>query len=91
MQWIQVHSRATAAERVTVGAGTFDTLRIDKIIRLNHQDSSRAQYLRRDSLWLAPELGRWVARETNGEYWVANRKPALYREDHLRWELESWA
>jgi len=89
-QWINVQSRVTGFEQVTVGAGVFNTLRIDKIIRLNHQDSSRTNYLRTDTLWLAPEIGRWVARETNGEYWVAGRRPTQYREDHLRWELDNW-
>ena len=89
-QWIDVQSSITAAERVTVNAGTFDTLRLEKIIRLNHQDSSRTNYLRTDTLWLAPAIGRWVARETNGEYWVSSRRPHLFREDHLRWELDNW-
>jgi hypothetical protein len=89
-QWIQVQSRVTGLEQVTVAAGVFNTLRIEKIIRLNHQDSSRMNYLRTDTLWLAPEIGRWVARETNGEYWMSGRRPIQYHEDHLRWELDSW-
>jgi len=88
--WLSVQSRVAAFERVTVGAGVFDTVRIDKIIRLNHPDSSRIYAMRTDTLWLAPEIGRWVARETNGEYWMSSRKPSPIHEDHLRWELESW-
>lgn len=90
-QWIQVHSRVAAAEQVTVSAGVFDTLRIEKLIRLNHQDSSRQQYMRTDTLWFAPAVGRWVAREINGEYLTSGRRPTQVRENHWRWELESWA
>ena len=88
---ISVRSRVTALEQVTVGAGTFETARIERYIRLTHPDSSRQNYTRTDTLWFAPLIGRWVARETNGEYWVLGRKPSQWREDHLRWELQSWS
>lgn len=88
--WISVQMRVAAIEQVQLASGTFNTYRIEKFIRLTHYDSSRSQCTRTDTLWLAPEVGRWVARETNGEYWRQGRRPTQYREDHLRWELESW-
>lgn len=89
--WLSVHSRVRALERVEVSAGQFDTVRIDKFIRLTHSDSSRQNFTRSDTLWFAPAIGRWVARETNGEYWAYSRRPTQWREDHLRWELQDWA
>jgi hypothetical protein len=91
--WIQVHSVVRRWERITVSAGTFDTLRIERLIRLEHQDHTRARTERRDTLWLSPEVGRWVARDTSGEYVVQGGSRMMAsdsREDHFRWELTAW-
>lgn len=90
--WIQVSSVVRGWERVTVGAGTFDTLRVERLIRLDHQDQTRTETVRRDTLWLAPELGRWVARETSGEYVLhgSSKMWSTSSEDHFRWELTAW-
>jgi hypothetical protein len=90
--WIQVHSVVRGWERVTVGAGAFDTLRVERLIRLDHQDPTRAETVRRDILWLSPEVGRWVARETSGEYFLlgSSRMWSYSPEDHFRWELTAW-
>jgi hypothetical protein len=91
--WIQVSCVVRGWERVTVSAGTFDTLRIERLIRLNHEDFARLYALRRDTMWLSLEVGRWVARETSGEYLQvsnAGRGGAYSREDHFRWELTAW-
>ncbi len=89
--WISVHSQVTAREQVRLTSGVFDCWRVDKHIRLTHADSTRLNFIRTDTLWLAPRIGRWVARQTNGEYWTAGHRPTQWREDHLRWELQSWA
>jgi hypothetical protein len=90
--WIQVYCTARGWERVTVGAGTFDTLRVERLIRLDHPDVTRAETVRHDTMWLSPEVGRWVARDTSGEYLLAGdskmRGPA--EEDHFHWELTAW-
>ena len=91
--WIQVHCVAHGWERVNVSAGTFDTLRIERLIRLDHQDPTRAQTVRRDTMWLSLEVGRWVARETSGRYVLQgeNRRwQSDSAEDHFRWELTAW-
>lgn len=91
--WVQVHASVVGWERVTVAAGTFDTVRVARLVRLQHRDVNRLETLRRDVLWLAPEVGRWVVRDTSGRY----REPdgeklggTEYREDHFRWELAAW-
>lgn len=89
--WLNVHTTALAWERVRVPAGTFDALRIEKFIRIQHQDEGRIDMVRRDTLWLAPETGRWVAREISGEYNVVGTETHVGYETSFRWELSDWA
>jgi hypothetical protein len=91
--WIQVSCAVRGWERVPVGAGTFDTLRIERLIRLQHHDFTRVDTLRRDTLWLSLEVGRWVARDTWGEYVQSGGAGMLRnytKEDHFHWELTAW-
>ena len=89
--WINVRTTAQAWERVRVPAGTFDALRIEKLIRIQHQDEGRVDAVRRDIVWLAPETGRWVAREIRGEYKVIGTATHDGYETSCRWELTAWA
>lgn len=86
-QWIAVQMRALGFERIEVNGVWHDTLQVQRLIRLDHEDSSRLNYTRTDRLWLSPQAGRWVVRETNGEYWRGGQQPSLVREDHWRWVL----
>ena len=88
--WINATTTVTAWEKVQLTCGTFDTVRIDKRIRMSHRDITRVDTARRDTLWFAPEIGRWVVRETDGNYTMAGRRGGGGREDHFRWQLESW-
>ena len=91
--WIEVSSAVHGWERVGVEAGTFDTLRVERQLRLEHQDVLRTSTLRRDTLWLSAEVGRAVARETSGRYFVRGESrflPSASREDHFRWQLTAW-
>jgi hypothetical protein len=89
--WIQVYSQVRNWERITVGAGTFNTLRVERNIRIEHQDHLRAETTRRDVMWIAPEVGRWVARETSGTYRMQGQRMIDESpEDRFRWELTAW-
>jgi hypothetical protein len=91
--WIQVYCVVRGWERVAVSSGTFDTLRIERLIRLQHHDFTRVYTLRRDTMWLSLDVGRWVARETSGEYRQAGSWGLLHdysQEDHFQWELTAW-
>lgn len=88
--WINVYTRVMAWERVQVPAGSFTTLRIERIIRIEHRDAGRVETIRQDVLWLVPEIGRWVARETRGDYSTKGRPGSSGREDRMRWELTAW-
>lgn len=89
--WISVRTTVAGWERLVLPSGSFDVVRIEKLIRLDHPDITRLNTLRRDTLWFAPEIGRWVARETNGEFRIAGKRVGgTGREDHFRWQLASW-
>lgn len=90
--WITQHTRVHGWETVTLPQGRLRALRVEHFIKLDHPDFSRYETTRRDTLWLAPEIGRWVARETTGEY-LKPSDPGAFRglEAHHRWELVSWA
>lgn len=91
LNWINQHTRVRGWETVTLPQGQMRALRIEHYIRLQHHDLSRTETTRRDTLWLAPETGRWVARETTGEYVVGGAQGGFRgREAHHRWELVSW-
>lgn len=78
-------------EKVNLPVGTFETMHFEKLIRLFQYDSFRMDTVRRDSIWIAPEIGRWIVREMNGEYRVSGGKGvSIRREDNFRWQLESW-
>lgn len=89
--WITRHSQVQGWEHITLPQGRWLTLRVEHFIRLQHEDPRRLETTRHDTLWLAPETGRWVAREVSGEYLVA-RNSGYDRgyEDRFRWELQSW-
>ena len=92
--WVNVVTTGRRWEQVDVAAGTFDCLRVERMLRMQHPDISRVETLRRDVLWLAPEVGRWVAREVSGEYLDASADedgPSWGWEDRFRWELTAWS
>jgi hypothetical protein len=89
MTWLQTMI-GRGWEKVQVPAGEFTALRYTNEISFTHTDYSRWQSVRSETIWLAPEVGRWVARKSGGTYWGT---PAPYpiNEDYSRWELLEWA
>jgi len=90
--WLSGIIRFVGWEKVKLPIGTFETMHFEKLIRLSQNDSLRSETIRRDSTWIAPDIGRWVVRETSGEYRVPSGKfGSNRREDHFRWQLESFS
>ncbi len=79
-------------ERVQVPAGSFTALRIERMIQFKHPDVFRFDPLRTDTLWYAPEVGRWVMREWTGNYMSGGPQPMRSRslEDWVQWQLSAW-
>jgi len=90
LPWDQT-MKAEAWETVTVPAGAFRTLRYTNLINFTSSDLSRTHSIRRETIWLAPELGRWVARESHGTYYFdESTADDQNQESGYRWELLSW-
>lgn len=79
-------------EAITVPAGRFEALRIQRRIAFRHSDLWRVQCERLETLWYAPEANRWVRREWTGTYrrYSVERK-LLLREDWIVSELVEYA
>jgi hypothetical protein len=78
-------------ESITIPSGTFTAMKIEKLIRFQHNDSTRLDSTRTDRYWYSPEIGRWVVRETSGTYFImAGSRRNDMKEDFLRYELQSW-
>ena len=91
LDWAQ-RLRVLGWERVTVPAGTFDALRIEKLVDYRHPDFFRYLPERVDTLWYAPEVGRWVQREWTGTYMPGSPtgRSGRAREERTRWALTGW-
>ncbi len=77
-------------ESIAVPAGEFKTLHYTNHINFqSHEFYYRIESERDESVWLAPQVGRWVLRRSQGSYYVRGRG-GDGREDALQWELESW-
>jgi hypothetical protein len=91
LPWDQA-MKAQAWETVTVPAGRFKALRYSNLIKFRHSDFSRTDSVRRETLWFAPEVGRWVVRESKGTYYVIDSTIVQpYNESGYRWELLEWS
>ena len=91
LRWEQTMN-AHAWETVTVPAGQFKALRFTNTISFASSDVSRTDSVRRETLWFAPEVGRWVARESSGSYYQDDSVvDQPYNENGFRWELLEWS
>ena len=91
LRWDQV-MRIAGWEQVQVPAGRFEALRIQRRIVFEHPDIFRYMPDRDETLWYAPAVGRWVAREWTGSYMPGSPTGRLGRasEDWVRWEMTAY-
>jgi hypothetical protein len=91
LSWDQTMT-ARAWETVSVAAGRFTALRFTNVIDFTDADDTRTACRRKETLWFAPEVGRWVIRESSGTYYLTNSADdTQYEESSYRWELLSYA
>ena len=91
LAWEQT-MKAHAWETIGVPAGQFTALRYTNLIQFRSGDSSRTDSVRRETLWFAPEVGRWVARESTGSYYLGDSLvDQPFNESGFRWELLEWS
>jgi hypothetical protein len=91
LSWNQT-MKAEAWETVNVPAGQFKVLRYVNVIHFESSDVGRTDSVRRETVWFAPEVGRWVARESRGSYYLDESVDDTEAvESSFRWELLSWS
>lgn len=88
MPWQQtIHAQRW--QSVTVPAGRFMTLRYYNLINFRYSVfAERTAAQRLEHLWFAPEIGRWVKRESMGTFHEQLRTEV--KESSYRWELLSF-
>jgi len=82
---------AHAWETITVPAGQFSALRFSNQINFTSTDFGRAACKRQETIWLAPQVGRWVKRESIGTYYLSESVDDTQAyEPSFRLELLEW-
>ena len=82
----QLTMHAKGWESITVPAGRFTALRYYNIVDFRFTNASeRTAALRQENIWFAPELGRWVVRESFGTF--REDVGTEVKESSYRWEL----
>ena len=88
MPW-QLTMHAHGWESITVPAGHFTALRYFNLINFRYTNiSGRNAAQRKETVWFAPEIGRWVVRESSGTF--RQDVAEEFNESSYRWELLNW-
>jgi hypothetical protein len=86
----QLYMSAHGWERLTVPAGDFITLRFQNLINYESTDDNKVDCIRRETIWFAPQIGRWVARESSGSYQIQGQIGPVLLERSTKTVLLSW-
>jgi hypothetical protein len=86
----QEYMSAHGWEQITVPAGTFLTLRYQNLINYDSEDDNKVNCIRKETIWFAPSIGRWVARESSGSYRVQGQIGAEILEGSYQWQLTAY-
>jgi hypothetical protein len=88
MPW-QLAMHGLRWESVTVPAGRFKVLRYYNLINFRYTNASgRNAGQRKETICFAPEIGRWVTRESSGTF--RQDVSEEFNESSYRWELLEW-
>ena len=77
-------------EQITVPAGTFLTLRYQNLINYVNDDDNKVDCIRKETIWFAPSIGRWVAREASGSYQIQGQIGPVILEGSYQWQLSTF-
>jgi hypothetical protein len=86
----QLYMYGAGWERLKVPAGEFTCLRFQNLINFQSDDANKVDCIRHEILWFAPEIGRWVARESSGSYQIQGQLGAVLLENSTVWQLSAW-
>ena len=77
-------------EKITVPAGEFVALRFQNLINYENSDPNIVDCIRKETVWFAPQIGRWVAREASGSYQIQGQFGVAILEGSYQWQLTSY-
>jgi hypothetical protein len=77
-------------EKITVPAGEFIALRFQVLINYESDDPNKVDCIRKETVWFAPQIGRWVAREASGSYQIQGQLGPVILEGSYQWQLTSY-
>ena len=77
-------------EKITVPAGQFTALKFQTLINYESEDDNKTNCIRKETVWFAPSIGRWVARESSGSYQIQGQIGAVINEGSYQWQLTSY-
>ena len=89
MGW-QEYMSVQGWEKITVPAGSFIALRFQGLINYENEDPNKVDSIRKETIWFAPEIGRWVAREISGSYRIQGQVAVPILEDSLQFQLTAY-
>ncbi len=89
MNW-QEYMSVQGWEKITVPAGEFVALRFQTLINYESDDPNKVDCIRKDTVWFAPQIGRWVAREASGSYQIQGQIGGAILEGSYQWQLSSY-
>jgi hypothetical protein len=89
MNW-QEYMSVQGWEKVTVPAGEFIALRFQTLISYESDDPNKVDCIRKETVWFAPQIGRWVAREASGSYQLQGQIGPVLLEGSYQWQLTSY-
>jgi hypothetical protein len=76
-------------EKMTVPAGTFIALRFQNLINYESSDPNKVDCIRKETVWFVPQIGRWVAREVSGSYYIQGMSVENL-EGSYQWQLTAY-
>ncbi len=77
-------------EKITVPAGEFLALRFQNLINYENSDPNKVDSIRKETVWFAPQIGRWVAREASGSFQISGQVGVVILEGSYQWQLTSY-
>lgn len=77
-------------EKITVPAGQFVALKFQTLINYENEDANKVDCIRKETIWFAPQIGRWVARETSGSYQIQGQIDTVINGGSYQWQLSSF-
>ena len=89
--YLELKQGVNHGEQISVPAVGFTARRFSNLVYFTSSDFGRTACKRQETVWLAPQVGGWVARESIGTYYLtASVDDTQAYEPGYRLELLEW-